>query len=226
MEAPNSNAKETVENDDEKQLVEFFPDIDKKYLTLTRNPHCQQSQKLLFLGKDSFSRYLDYNSGQKLSYRRRKGELKTVLHWGQRKLLMSEIEFLTDYGRVDHKILYVGAAPGTHIRFLSDLFPDYYWHLYDPSNFVCKETDKIAITQAYFTDEVCKSFEGQKLLFISDIRSVNFREESKSDQISDEAVKGDMRMQQEWHTALKPLKSMLKFRLSYFPGKYSHEKLD
>jgi hypothetical protein len=39
-------------------------------------------------------RILDDNS-PRLPYRRRQGERKTVIHWGQRKLLLSEIEFLT-----------------------------------------------------------------------------------------------------------------------------------
>lgn len=40
-----------------------------------------------------------------VSYRRRKGELKSVLHWGQRKLLMSEIEFLTNFAEGSCKTL-------------------------------------------------------------------------------------------------------------------------
>ncbi len=47
-----------------------------------------------------------------LPYRRRKGEEKTVVHWGQRKLLLSEIEFLTLYGQEGHPVVYAGAAPG------------------------------------------------------------------------------------------------------------------
>jgi hypothetical protein len=34
----------------------------------------------------------------RLAYRRRKGEAKKMLHWGQRKLLFSEIEFLVNHG--------------------------------------------------------------------------------------------------------------------------------
>ena len=34
----------------------------------------------------------------RLAYRRRKGEDKRMLHWGQRKLLFSEIEFLVNHG--------------------------------------------------------------------------------------------------------------------------------
>ena len=73
-------------------------------------------------------------------YRRRTGETKTVIHWGQRKLLMSEIEFLTEHASEVPKMLflsfyssdnnqsqwviYAGAAPGTHINFLADMFPE------------------------------------------------------------------------------------------------------
>ena len=41
-------------------------------------------------------------------YRRRQGEVKTVIHWGQRKLLLSEIEFLTKFTleEEEHRALY------------------------------------------------------------------------------------------------------------------------
>ncbi len=53
------------------------------------------------------------------------GESKTVVHWGQRKLLMHEIEFLTKHLGTEQRavLVYAGAAPGTHISLLSDLFP-------------------------------------------------------------------------------------------------------
>lgn len=38
---------------------------------------------------------------------------RSVIHWGQRKLLLSEIEFLTLYGEDGMWVVYAGAAPGT-----------------------------------------------------------------------------------------------------------------
>ncbi len=50
-------------------------------------------------------------------YRRRKDEVKSVIHWGQRKLLVAEIEFLTMYAGTrksdtPQPVVYAGAAPG------------------------------------------------------------------------------------------------------------------
>ena len=57
-------------------------------------------------------------------------------HWGQRKLLFSEIEFLTLYGHLAKTVVYAGAAPGTHINYLSkELFPEHKWVLVDPAPF-------------------------------------------------------------------------------------------
>lgn len=46
----------------------------------------------------------------KLPYRRRDNEVKTAIHWGQRKLLISEIEFFTIHW--DQKLI-----PNTHSFF-------------------------------------------------------------------------------------------------------------
>jgi hypothetical protein len=44
------------------------------------------------------------------------------LHLGQRKLLLTEVNFLTNYSDLSKNIIYIGAAPGHHIEFLSTLF--------------------------------------------------------------------------------------------------------
>ena len=36
--------------------------------------------------------------------------------------------------------VYVGAAPGTHITFLCEMFPRITFHLYDPRDFTVKES--------------------------------------------------------------------------------------
>ncbi len=59
-----------------------------------------------------------------------------MLHWGQRKLLMSEIEFLTLHATPGCVVVYAGAAPGLHCAFLSDMFPEVrQFILVDPSPF-------------------------------------------------------------------------------------------
>lgn len=44
----------------------------------------------------------------RMAYARRQGEVKTVEHWGQRKLLMSEIEFLVKFCHLAKKVVYAG----------------------------------------------------------------------------------------------------------------------
>lgn len=55
------------------------------------------------------------------------------VHFGQRKLLLSEIQFLSKY--TGEYVIYVGAAPGNKTQFLSDLFPDRKFILVDPVRF-------------------------------------------------------------------------------------------
>ncbi len=140
-----------------------------------------------------------------LTYRRRKDELKTVHHWGQRKLLMSEIEFLTMYAEEGDLVVYAGAAPGTHIKILAFMFPFLKFVLVDPNPFKVKETDRIECRQEYFTDEMAQEFAGKDVLFISDIRT----------DIDQDGVDRDMLVQQKWVEIMKPKNSILKFRLPW-----------
>ena len=168
-----------------------------------------------------FSRILQAND-ERFPYRRRKGEVKTVIHWGQRKLLMSEIEFLTLYGTTSRMVVYAGAAPGTHIAFLSNMFPELHFHCVDPAPFTVKETGKITIVQDLFSDEMAQKLgeEHPGLLFISDIRSADW--ERDNDRVIEEKVQRDMAMQKEWHMRMKPMRSMLKFRLPWAAGTTSY----
>jgi cap3/cap4 methyltransferase len=68
-------------------------------------------------------------------YRSRGKEPKTAVHWGQRKLLISEMQLITYFCQpgVKYWIVYVGAAPGSHILFLDDLYDRLHdWELIDP----------------------------------------------------------------------------------------------
>jgi len=67
----------------------------------------------------------------------------TVLHWGQLKLLLGEIHFLTPYlGVKELCVVYVGSAPGHHLRILVDMMPKTWtWELYDnkPCEVFCND---------------------------------------------------------------------------------------
>jgi hypothetical protein len=164
-----------------------------------------------------FTRKLSDKS-RKLTYRSRQGEFKFPLHWGQRKLLLSEIEFLTDcFLELPNAttVVYAGAAPGTHIPYLSGLFPTYNFVLYDPGKFNIQESDRIRIHNTYFTDDVARGLKNtDNTLFISDIRR-----SPEGDSIEDKIVMGDMNAQQVWHDLIRPARSMLKFRMPYDHGR-------
>lgn len=152
------------------------------------------------------------------SYRRRTHEIKSVVHWGQRKLLLSEIEFLTEYSadNTSLTVLYIGAAPGTHIAYLAHLFPQFQFVLVDAAPFSISACDNISLRETFMNDEICREFSSTKCLFISDIRSVDAFVASAEE--VEAAVTYDMQLQQHFVEALRPAAAMLKFRLPYSSG--------
>jgi hypothetical protein len=62
-------------------------------------------------------------------------------HWGQRKLFLTELQFLTYCICEKYKnktkfiVIYTGAASGDHLPFLASLFSHVEFHLYDPKEF-------------------------------------------------------------------------------------------
>ena len=79
--------------------------------------------------------FLDDNFPQ-AAYRSRGQCVKSAIHWGQRKLFMSELQLLVLFAEpnVPYWIVYVGAAPGSHLIFLDSLFSrcGHQWELIDP----------------------------------------------------------------------------------------------
>ena len=120
-----------------------------------RNPHLQQAmcEQLPLLPQHALPRVLQPDA-PRLPYRRRRGELKSVAHWGQRKLLLAEIEFLARHAQPGVICVYAGAAPGTHIEFLAQLFPEVQFVLVDPAPFAIKSSERVRIWQEFMTDDV------------------------------------------------------------------------
>jgi hypothetical protein len=139
------------------------------------------------------------------------------VHLGQRKLLLSEIQFLNEYYKKnteDPTLLYVGAAPGTHLLLLHVLFPKVKFVLYDGAKFDIKLKKFPSIFEihegetGFFTSDLCRKLKmGDNLLLVSDIRlgEADFQA----------GVARDMFMQKEWVEILKPKMSLLKFRMPY-----------
>lgn len=184
------------------------------------NLHLAQKRKIIY-SESPVERILKDDAKEK-KYESRKGEIKSTNHWGQRKLFMSEIGFLLMFDKnTPYICLYVGAAPGNHIPYLSSLFKNVEFVLVDPSDFKIKESKKIKIINDFFTDKLAKDFadknKSKKLLLISDIRSASWQVMEKK--LVEKRVLMDMDAQKRWIKIIDPIKSMLKFRLGYcYPG--------
>ena len=148
-------------------------------------------------------------------------------HWGQRKLLMTEVYFLTvSQAKPGDLVIYVGAASGQHIVFLSNLFPNIEFHLYDPEPFAkqVKEYSKshphiMKLFERKFEDEdaqqYSKNFDKSKILFLSDIRSSHIDDEHPELDDRELHISLEMKLQQTWASIISPRKAMFKFRLRF-----------
>jgi cap2 methyltransferase len=156
---------------------------------------------------------------------RGKGRVETnTLKWGQRKLFMGELLWLLSC-RIDQHpdpiIVYVGAAPGTHLPLLVDLFPKAHFILYDLAPFKCPPHERVTIIEDYFDDERARELaeHRDRIFFASDIRNVSQSIHMTSSE-SNVNVERDMETQWRWVRLIRPYSSMLKFRLPY-PSKKS-----
>lgn len=165
------------------------------------------------------NRLLDLNKTKK--YVRRRYQFKPNLHWGQLKLLLTEIEFLTivlkEYkGALPIYFVYAGAAPGDHIWYLQTLFPDIYFELYDPNDFVVKDNAKLKTHVQFFTNKDAEYWASRNdvfLVFCSDIRT---------EPATSENIVSNMNMQLKWWQIMNPVMSMFKFRLPWEEGKTTY----
>jgi hypothetical protein len=148
-------------------------------------------------------------------------DFQSRCHWGQKKLLLSEIQFLTKVCQKlntkslkDYAVVYVGAAHGFHFPILYNLFPELIWLLYDPARFskeahMHPQKQKVKIFNQFFTDETIKhakqNAENRKILFISDIRLTP----------DEEAVMKDMISQARWSVDLDADYMLLKYKPPY-----------
>lgn len=153
------------------------------------------------------------------------------LHYGQRKLILSEVEFLSalmETPRSEKPILvvYAGAANGSHLPFLFELFPKVEFILIDPAPF-CDAVRRIAdkptgpiaeIIEACCTDELCMRIKrdycgSHRIVLVSDIRSgVPSRSTNKE---HTDMIMRDNKWQQGWYACLGAECAMLKFHPPY-----------
>jgi len=151
-------------------------------------------------------------------YRVRPEEEKHTVHWGQLKLMMSELAFYClfwDPEKVPRPVVvYAGAAPGSHIPFLASMFPAFTFHLYDPREFSISNSSQITIHRQYFTDtDAARWAQRDDIFFLSDIRTADHITMEESE--NEEAIMADMAMQERWYRIIQPVQAHLKFRLPY-----------
>lgn len=174
---------------------------------------------------DQYSRILELDDPDKRQpYYQREEQFIRTLHWGQLKLFLSELEFLTkviqDANDREIWFIYAGAAPGDHIPYLHSLFPSIHFELYDPNDFAFEPTDMIKTYVQFFTEEDAQKWANQSdkyIAFCSDIRS---------EPATNENVERNMKMQREWWEIMNPDLAMFKFRLPWSVGKTSYMKGD
>jgi len=141
-------------------------------------------------------------------------------HLGQLKLLLSEIEFLTPYySRPNMHVVYAGAAPGVHVPILAEMFSTMHFVLVDPAPSMISNGayPNIEVIQGFMTDELASDFSSRypSLLFISDVRVGCAPGKKESDTAHQLRVKRDMDAQRGWVEIMRPLSSILKFRLPW-----------
>jgi hypothetical protein len=182
-------------------------------------------------------RYVLDNTFLRMSYKEvddmtmhERRDRQKLLHVGQRKLLMAEIEFLTERSRKGDVVVYAGAASGLHIPTLLLLFPHVEMHLYDAARFSRDLYNKVSGTPAkgltiykkYLTVEICKERYGttkDEVLFISDIRTnSNMADNEEDSHPLDADVTRDNLLNMSLVAALLPRHCCLKFRLPYDDG--------
>ena len=164
--------------------------------------------------KTSIHRILDQS--KRAAYQRRSFEFKRALHWGQLKLFLTEVEFLTKVLELKPTkkivMVYAGAAPGHHTKYLQGMFPDIRFELYDPNDFAIENDKMINIHIQFFTDKDAEHWrdtaakEDLFLVFCTDVRTEPATEEN---------VKRNMAMQLKWWQIMNPELSMFKFRLPW-----------
>jgi hypothetical protein len=158
--------------------------------------------------------------------------------FGQAKLFFSELAFLNLYYDVDqHKdayFVYVGGALGTHINPLAFMFPQLTFVLYDDRPYHDKVLNSelegnppnIQLENKLFDDEDVKKWrrlqrKGNHVFLVVDIRNTAYTKigaparHQKAFLDNEKLVIDDHLLQQKWVEAIKPTKSLLKFRLPY-----------
>lgn len=155
-------------------------------------------------------------------------------HAGQLKLLVSEAEFLfylrttgfiattSSPGQAPKPVVvvYVGASPGTHLKYLVGEFGEVSkWILYDSAASDARSLPRVDFRRRYFDDDevpvVKKDVKGCVVVYISDIRTTT----------DEKDVRENMIAQARWGVNIGADAMLLKFRLPYVDADGNNETL-
>lgn len=158
-------------------------------------------------------------------------------HYGQRKLALDEIDFLTRVCNVNAGIVYVvyaGAAPGVKTAYVASLFPRVRLLMIDPADFDIKphagvstcmctidelnldtiNQHNITCVQTFMNTRMIAKIRALALpclYFISDVRTACYHDDPE-----DSDICYNMAQQYNWIRALEPALSILKFRHPFY----------
>jgi len=147
-------------------------------------------------------------------YETNANEPNPICHWGQLKLLISEMEFLFECRskNITEKaiIVYIGASPGEHINLLIRYFPEIkHWLLIDPSKSTVVPQNKVEIVRKKATDEYVKQigvkYSNDTIIYINDMRT----------ETNENTVAKEMVTQAKWGIHLRSKALLLKLRFPY-----------
>lgn len=201
---------------DEKFPIGSVKDVEVRRRIHETNYHLRQNQTGEMEVRVHTSRTLKPTDGRR-KYRRRKLDFKSVNHWSQRKTLVQDIEFLSNYSSEGDIVVYAGAAPGTHMPFLAELFPWLRFHLYDWNEFKIDSTESISITPHPLSMETARSYAtNDNILFVCDEKSTDFKTQSESE--LELGALGDMKRQWDLYRTIQPKKAFLRFQLPWGKG--------
>ena len=193
---------------------------------IKESPHIDFYEKSIKKAS-SFSRKL-YPRSRKKKYEKKYE--KNLIHHGQRKLLMTEIEFITnEYNKLDNKekiFLYIGASTGinsVHSYTLATMFPEFEYHLYDKNEFYPKlyKLKNVKIFKRWFTNNDSKKYKNKNVLLVSDLRDPDIGKAKNNENTvkQNKIVFDDMIIQKKFYEDINPVSALLKFRLPWTPGK-------
>ena len=148
-------------------------------------------------------------------YYRRTNETKSKVPWGQRKLMIIEIEFLQNIGiksSAKSKSGLCGGCPGKHIQYFGRIVSGCRILSLGSQSFHIQDY-AACIFQEYFTEETAHSGPIEMMSFYFNIRTADYK--TMECHKNEQQILADLELQKRCHLVMNPCESLLKFRLPY-----------